>query len=61
MAESHELADLVNRAFELEWMLSKGIRLGTDEIAADEYVAFKLIELERSRYKPKRYVGYEPS
>lgn len=41
--------ELLRRALDLEFALDAGVRMGLDEIPADEFVALRIIREERSK------------
>lgn len=53
-AQASELGQLVRRALELRAAIKLGIRVGLDEIRADEFAAMLAIEEEQARWEQEK-------
>jgi hypothetical protein len=54
-AQSSEPGLLLRRALDLRAALKMGVRIGLDEIRADEFRAMLTVEEERERYDRERF------
>jgi hypothetical protein len=54
-AQSSEAGLLLRRALDLRAALKLGVRIGLDEIRADEFWAMLTVEEERERYDRERF------
>jgi hypothetical protein len=53
-AQLSDIGQLLRRALDLRSALAMGIRIGLDEIDADEFFAMQVVEQERDAYERER-------
>lgn len=53
-AQTSDTGQLIRRALDLRMALKLGVRIGLDEIAADEFFTMLILEDERDRWERER-------